>query len=105
MRRLILPALPGVFPFFPALGEETHRRDARPACGVLTVLAPVTVAGGGFSGLAVVPGTLLCPVAAGEGGYTLPVWRGETEAAAGGFAYAPFVPCREARPGDRIAGF
>lgn len=104
MRRLTGPALPEIFRVFQAFGEGTPRCDARPACGVLTALAPATVAGGGFSGLAVAPGTLLCPVAAGTEGYTLPVWRGETEVAAEGFSYASFVSCRQALLGDRIAG-
>ena len=79
--------------------------NARPACGVVTALDTAALTGGDFSGLTVAPGTLLCATAAGEGEYTLPVWRGETEVTADLFAYSPFAPCQEAQPGDLIAGF
>ena len=78
---------------------------AHPACGMVTAQESFTVTGGGFSGLTVAPGTMLCATAAGEEGYTLPVWRGETEVPAAGFSYAPFIPWAEAQPGDLIAGF
>lgn len=77
----------------------------KPVPGYIRLLQDTFISGGKFQGISAGQGRILCVTAAGEEGYQVPVWRGETMLPAACGVYSPFIAWDKAQPGDIIGGF
>lgn len=72
--------------------------------GFVNFVQPTFLEGGKFDGMEVQPQAIFC-VSKTENGYTVPVWRGQTELLLEEVAFYPFVDWQNAGAGDVIGGF
>lgn len=77
----------------------------QPNAGVVLLSRDTWIDSDDFDGMNAPAGSLVCVRSAGEGEYTLPVWRKEGKIPAENGQMMPFAAWQEARPGDVIGGF